>query len=486
MADETAPTARYDLRRKARGSEVPDPPVGWRRKVLIPAFVLLVATAIAVAARLHYVATHVKTVRAAVHAAVHSLSPDVDARLMELYVRPGDKVTAGQELARLDGTELQAMLNAAEAGYRVLQSAYAQAQATLELTGKQVEADLDLAAANVDAAAARLASAQAALEVRKGRLPEEINQARALCNESEARLALLRGGPRAETIQAARARLEAAKALEALYELEVSQSQQLVGEGIDSRYILEAKKTQLIIEKQRVEEARLELKRLEDGASEDEIEAVTQALAADRAALALAEVSVKELDTLAADVQIRQAELLQARAERAHAEARRVEIVLADEKVKAAAAELQRAEAQVEARRAALSGTSIRSPLAGTVIRTFGQEGELYRKGVPCILVTDDSRGRWVEGYVRERHALKLRVGQEARVEFIVGSGEKVNATVEAVGLHTASLDRSDADGSASAGGAPAAEHVWVKLLPDKWDDSLLPGNSARAVIRVP
>jgi len=485
MADEISPNAAYELRRKARGTGAPAPPRPWWRRLLVPGVVILVVSSGAVGAWIRYSLTHVKTVRASVHAAVVNLSPDVDACLVKLCVSAGDRVAVGQELARLDDSQVKPMLEGAKAGSKICKSTYAQAQATLDLTRNRVEAEIELAAANVEAAAARAASAEAALVLRRARLTEEMKQAEALCRQAEARLSLLRKGPRSETIQAARARLATAQALEALYRLDVEQSQQLVGKGIDSRYMLEVKKTQLATQENRVEEARLDLARLEAGAGEDEIEVAVQAVAARQAGLALVETSAKELDTLAADVRVRRAELREARAELARAEADRTEIVLAEERVKAAAAELERAEADVQAREAALASMSIKSTVAGTVIRTFGLEGELLRKGVPCIRIVDDSRGRWVEGYVRERDAMKLHVGQEASVEFVVGSGVKVRATVEAVGLHTASLDGIGSAGASGTRGASAAELVWVKLRPEENDNSLLPGNSARAVIRL-
>ena len=178
----------------------------------------------------------------------------------------------------------------------------------------------------------------------------------------------------------------------------------------------------------------------------------------------------------------RQAELRQAQAELKHAEAMALEVTLAEEQSRAAEAELQKVEAEVEGCRATLKGLCIVSPVAGTVIRTFRRPGELCRKGEPILRVADDSAGRWVEGFVRERDAHRVRVGQSARVE-LMGSGAVVDAKVEAVGLSTSSLARAGERADAGSAMAGASKLVWIKLRPNGTMDASLPGMSARAVI---
>jgi len=216
---------------------------------------------------------------------------------------------------------------------------------------------------------------------------EEVRHAQAQCEEARAKLENILKAPRSEDVEAARVRLATARALAALYELEVTQSEQLVGEGIDSEHILEVKKTQLLTQQNRVREAELELAQIEAGPTEEEIEVARQVLAARQAALALARAGQMEVVRLEAELELQNALLRQAEAELARAEAQMVEIELAKEQLKAAAAELQKAEATVAAQRAAIKGMSITCPVDGTVIRTFVREGEVCRKGLPIILV---------------------------------------------------------------------------------------------------
>jgi multidrug resistance efflux pump len=90
-----------------------------------------------------------------------------------------------------------------------------------------------------------------------------------------------------------------------------------------------------------------------------------------------------------------------------------------------------------------------------------------------------------VEGYVTERDAARVRAGQKAYVEIVVGSGQTVEADVLAVSLATNSLGRETAASPARAA-LGGAEQVWVKLRLAKQDPHWLPGNSARATIETP
>lgn len=103
-----------------------------------------------------------------------NLSPKTAGRIAELLVEQGDKVKAGDIIARMDNADIQAQLAQAKA-------ALAKAQAQLA-------------------------------EIRAGNRPEEISQARARLSQTQAQLAEARAGSRPEEIAQARFRLDQAKA----------------------------------------------------------------------------------------------------------------------------------------------------------------------------------------------------------------------------------------------------------------------------------
>jgi len=437
----------YEMRRQQRGEERPPTGSSWKRKLILGTVLVLGIGAAAAVAYVRWHMTHVRTVRAQVWAKVVQLSPDVDARMKELLVQPGDHVRKGQVLARLDDSEQQARLASAEADEALKQSLYAQAQADLRVTEATVNANIERARLGVAAAEARLSRAQAQEREARGQLDK------------------LTAPPRPEDVEAAQARLATARAMQELYALEVQQSEQLVGEGIDSAHMLQVKKTQLATQKNTVREAELALERMLAGPTAEERRIAEHVLAARQADVALAN-----------------AELQQAKAELARAESMKAQIALARERVNAAAAELRIAQANTEAVRAVLDRMAILCPVDGTVIRTFDEVGEVCRRGVTTIMVSDDSKGRWIEGYVTERDAARVQVGQKAKVEVMVGSGLEAPAEVAAVSLATNSLDRGGSEAGAQRAYG-ASELVWVKLRLLEQSHDWLPCNSAQAVI---
>ncbi|MFL7795142.1 MAG: HlyD family secretion protein [Anaerolineae bacterium] len=82
-----------------------------------------------------------------------AIAPELGGRVLELLVEEGDEVEAGQVLARLDGTLLEAQIEAAQAGLDMAQAQLAQAQAGARPEQVQkAESDLAQAQAGRDGA----------------------------------------------------------------------------------------------------------------------------------------------------------------------------------------------------------------------------------------------------------------------------------------------------------------------------------------------
>jgi len=483
MDDENSMKVMYEARRQARGAEPPRKTHAWRRRLIVGGSLAVVLTGAAVVGYLWWAGGRVMAARAEVCAGFVSLSPRVDVRIRTIHVQPGQRVRTGQPLVDLDDSEARAALEAALAGQVMAESRHAQARATAERTEARVNADIEVARAGVAIAAANVASARALLEYRRARVPEQIKRARAERDAARATLERLKRGPRSEEIETAKVKLATSKSLAELYTLELEQAESLVKEGLESLDVLQTKRARLTAQQGTTREAELTLSRLQAGASPEEIETAQQNLAAREAALAVATADARALDGLAADVAVREAELSRAREEVKRVEAARTEITVALEQVKAAAAELKQTEATVAGRRAALAAMTILSPVDGTVIRTFCRAGEFCGKGTTIVLVADDSAGRWLEAYVREEDAQRVKVGQTADVEL--GDGSAVSATVDAVALSASPLAGAN-PGQGSTGAAPsAAALVWVKLKPVEPMGDPLPGMSAYVVIHV-
>jgi HlyD family secretion protein len=137
-------------------------------------------------------------------------------RIREILVQEGDRVEAGQVLARLNTAKLEASLAAAEAAREAQSQVLARFQA-----GSRPE-EIRRAAAQLDALKARARTAQISFErlqkLAKQKLssPEELDQARAAADAAEGEMqaaqefyALAVAGPRQEDIAQAQAELAA-------------------------------------------------------------------------------------------------------------------------------------------------------------------------------------------------------------------------------------------------------------------------------------
>jgi multidrug resistance efflux pump len=485
MTDGESFSITYEARRQARSGDVA-PKVGkWRRRLIWSGSIVGAIVVGVVAYMVIWSLTHVTTIRAQVCAEVVDLATDVDVHMVELLVKPGEQVEKGAILARLDDAELRAAVQAAEASLAVQESLCAQAKSDLTLTKGTVEAGIVLAHAQAEIAEARLAKAQADLGEHTARVPEQISRAQALCAESKARFERIKKGARKEEVAAAKVRVKTAQARADLAELECKQIEGLVKQGAESSHTLEIRKTEFTIQRNTTREAQLALEKLQAGSDEQDIRAAEKAYAACMSDLALARLGDKRGLALKAEVAICKAQLKEARGALMQAKARHAQITHASESVKEAKANMRKAAADVTARRAALKDMTIRSPVAGTIIRTFQRPGELCRKGVPTILMTDDKAGWWIEGVVHESDAASLKLGQTASVETVIGSWDYIEAEVQDVALVTSSLSSPEPKPAGGATGWTPGELVWLKLKPLDAKGRLLPGMSARCVIRV-
>ncbi len=101
-------------------------------------------------------------------------------RLVELAVDEGDPVTAGQKVARMDSAELEAQQDRENAGVQAAQSALTQLHTSINWQSETIAGDLELKRADLAAAESRLK------ELETGSRPQEIENARAALDQARA------------------------------------------------------------------------------------------------------------------------------------------------------------------------------------------------------------------------------------------------------------------------------------------------------------
>ncbi|MFY7804852.1 MAG: efflux RND transporter periplasmic adaptor subunit [Limnoraphis robusta] len=281
-----------------------------------------------------------------------NLSPKTQGRLSQLFVEQGDRVEAGDIIARMESGEIEAQLLQAEAGL-----ARAQANLSKLQTGSRPE--------EIAAAQARLNRAQATLdELQAGTRSEEIAVAQAKLNEAEARLADARSGSLDDEIAQAQSRLAANKAelelaSERVRRYESLRNQGAVSEDSLEEYLQNERRLSAL-----VEEAQRRIEQLEQSqlSQVDRLEATVDM---ERQAL-------RQLQNGA-----RPEEIAGAEAEVAEVQSNLNELIngTRPEEIAAAQAEVREAQAQVRYYETQLEDSNVRAPFSGVIAQRYAVEG---------------------------------------------------------------------------------------------------------------
>ena len=274
-------------------------------------------------------------------------------RLASMPVEEGDRVSLGQELARLTDDEMRAREAQAAAAVEIARADVARAKAALNYSRQSRNARVAVTRAAFDAARGRL------LELERGARPQEVKRAEA-------------------EVDMARADLDRARA-------EWQRAQRLFGENS-------------IPESQR------------DQAKAD-FEKATARHRASRESLELIKEGPRRetLDTARAEVARAEAALL------VTGESTKFEIARNEQAAAAAEAGVRLADAELVLARVQLDYARLRAPLHGRVIRRNVEEGELVVAGTPVLTVAD-LRRPWVRAYLNERDLGRVRLGHAVTV----------------------------------------------------------------------
>ena len=343
------------------------------------------------------------------------LSPPTSGRIISLDVREGDRVTAGQVLARIDPSQLQGTVLQNQAAVAEAQARLAQAEATI---GSQ---DVTLQGA-IRTGKASVASAQAALDQARKTQQAQIAAARAAVNQQA------QAAKAAEAaVGSAKAQEEAARGVLRANEAKLTRTQGLFQGGfIAAQDVDDAKATvatsvgQLRVAQQAEATARAQ---------------VAQANAQKAAAQAQVVVAQRETQggilTAQATFRTAQSNLTTAQANTAQSSANQLNLT-------ALRSGVQAAQGQLDAAKAQLANTALVSPIDGTITLRSADPGTLAQPGTP-VLTIQVLRQIYVETSFPIELANGVRPGMEADVTFdslpdqkFVGSIFDVNRAADA------------------------------------------------------
>ena len=359
-----------------------------------------------------------------------NLSPKNQGRLAELYVKQGDRVQAGQIMARMESRDLEAKLRQAQARLKNSKANLAKQEtgsrpeeiAAARARLNQVEARLsqlqvgsrpeEIAAARarlsqvgarlsqlqagsrqeeIAVARARLDGIQANLsQLQSGKRPEEIAQGKARLEQAITRWQDAKTGSLKEEIEQAKARIEAAKAELELTTKRLERYQKLVNEGAITRDAYE----EYVRDDRRVnanlQEAEKRLEQLTQFRLA-EIERLTAAMEEEKQAFQLLEKGARLEEIVRAEAEVAEArsqleqlvngarleEIVRAEAEVAEARSQLEQLVngTRPEEIARAEAEVAEAKAQVRYQEILLEETKVRAPFSGVITQRYASQG---------------------------------------------------------------------------------------------------------------
>ena len=308
--------------------------------------------------------------------------------LVEVAVEVGDRVEAGDVLARVDDTDARSEVTQAEISLRL---------AELELATLTKEPD----AADLAAAQASLADAQANLaDLTAPPTAEELAAARDNLLSAQKALESLLAGPTQEEVRIARADLQTAEI--DLQEAQAAYDQVAWRPGVSAT----SEAMELWRAGTAYEKAKATYDQTVAGSTEEE-------LAAARASVAEAQT---ELDTLEQGPDPQELTAAQATVAQAQAELDALLGGASSEDLEAAQLDVEQASITLASAQTQLEGTVLKAPFAGIVTAVEAQAGETV--GTDSIIALADLDHPLIELYLDETDLDKIAVGYEVEVVF--------------------------------------------------------------------
>jgi len=471
-------------RRRPARPEQRAQPGPWRRRLGFLLGAAVAAALLLVARSWWRSVAYVSTSVAMVEGDTVTIASPAEATVTEIRVRTGEHVRAGQLLARLDRDMLAAQARQAEAGLAAAQAAAEQAAAELQVGRRQAAADAAQARAQVRSAQVSLDQAGTTSRYQGVSQSERVRQAQAELAQARAELELVEKS-RPELIAQARADLAEAEAVAGKAQSDFDRAQRLQERGFIPASELEAARFSLAIGQARLEAARERLKRVESGSQQHVVEAARQRVASLDAALALAKAGEYQATASRQEIGRRQAELQRSAADLARTAGVSATIRPAEENVAAARAQVERAAAALAAARSALAASDIRSPFSGVVVAAHAHRGELATRGAPLFALLDRDKPCWVKAPFSEYQIARIKPGQPATITMGPYGRRVFRGRVTTVGDVAVARNPSSSSSGGRERPAGSAAEIAVQLSLDSQGLRMVPGVSARVIIRV-
>ena len=307
--------------------------------------------------------------------------PEVPGKIIQMDVDEGERVTKGQTLAVTEHAELALQVRQAEAALRAAETAFSQAQQLAEI---RVTSQIDQAQAQLRSATVSLQQVE---DLSQTRTTSQVEQAKAGLESLKANLEKIKRGARDEDLRQAEAALAGAKASLTNAKTNYERNEQLFENGATSKQSFESTMTQLDIAKSQYEIAREQSALIQNGAREEDIQAMEAQVAQAEAALKLASAQV---DTKTWE---KDKALAQSQVEGAHATLKAAEALASakswEAEIIAAETAMQQAKVALDLAQERLNDATITAPIAGIVSMRYLDMGGLASPAAPIFEIVD-------------------------------------------------------------------------------------------------
>jgi len=322
------------------------------------------------------------------------LSPTLAGRLVEVFVKEGDRVVAGQLLARIDTRALIAQSDSAASGA-------ASASATAAQT------NLALQAAKADQASA-VQAAKLALEVAMAEGSAGVDQA-------GVDLQRLKAGARPQEIAQAQQAVDQARIARDKAKIDADRNDRLLKEGLVAGADADATKAAYRTAESALRSAQAALDLVKAGNRPEDIQAAELRLASAR--------------------QLADKRVEQARAALRQAQAGQLGVAAKSQEAVAARLAAQQKQADARAAAAGIATGEIRSPVTGFVVRRFLNAGDSADPATPVLAVSTSSLSADFVGSVSPDEAGRVTEGMRINVGNLGGAVSSVGQPDPTTGL---------------------------------------------------
>jgi RND family efflux transporter MFP subunit len=334
------------------------------------------------------------------------ISSKVNGRVDFLQKREGDAVAAGEVVAKIDPTQVMAMINQA-------QSAAAEAEARLSQARLTQDPNTVNVHSQIDTQKAILNSAEANYTQTVQNYTSQVQAAQSAVTDAQSRLESSKAG-----IVSAKANIGSAKASNGNAQSKYNRTYDLYKQGFTNAQDVDDARTALDVAKAAVDVA------------DSQLNAANSAVDSAQAQLVSAQ---KGLDIVVtkgkSDIAAAQAVVDQAKASLKFAHSNTANIPAYVENLRALKNEVDADKAQVRNYQSQLSDTVLRSSINGYITLRSVDPGTTVTPG-QVILTVQDIKSLFITTPIREEVARRLALGQSGSIQFDAFPGQTFHANI--------------------------------------------------------